>query len=93
MSDPVLVALIAAAASIVTVLLQVRIQFRQGRIAAKVAETHHQLSVNSHSSATPTVLDKLDDLTVAVSEVTSRLDRHEIAHAEGYFRPRPRRPR
>jgi hypothetical protein len=58
----VIVATIAASASIVTA-------FIAGGQRRAIRETHHQVSVNHHSSPTPTVLDRLEDVADAVERV------------------------
>lgn len=73
MSEIVLAALIAAGASIVTAVLQLVTRREQKNITNKVDETHKQVTVNSHKSEQPTLLDKLDDLA-------RRMDRHDELH-------------
>lgn len=77
MSDAVIVALIAAGASLMTVLLQIRERRYQHRMARKVEETHTQVTVNSHKSEQPTLLDKLDELA-------RRMDKHEELHRNSW---------
>ena len=54
----------------------VAVALLQLRTHKKVQETHHQVTTNSHSSKTPTVLDRLDDLS-------KKLDAHLEDHARG----------
>lgn len=66
-SGLVIVAIITATASIFTTWLTVR----QGR---KLSETHKQVTVNHHSSAEPTVLDRIDDVRSAVLDIASEVN-------------------
>lgn len=43
-------------------------------LVVPVQETHETLTVNSHRSAEPTVLDRLDDLSRRVSAIEQRLN-------------------
>jgi hypothetical protein len=71
----IFVALIAALASISAALISAR----QGK---KISETHKQVSVNSHSSDKPTVLDMISDLQGEVRETNTLLTRHIAWHLE-----------
>lgn len=82
MDPTVQAALIANLGLVLVAFLQVRGQRQQAKIAEKVKETHHQVTTNSHASARPTVLDRLDDVHAAVQDVGWRLDRHLEWHAE-----------
>lgn len=41
-----------------------------------VAETRNQVTVNHHSSPTPTVLDRIDDVSQQVHQLSLMFDRH-----------------
>lgn len=49
----------------------------QRRMKAKVDETHHATTVNSHASDPPTLLDRLADLTAATQANTQAIARVE----------------
>lgn len=68
--DPITAAAaIAAIASIVNTV----ITRRQDK---KIRETHHQVTVNHHSSENPTILDKLSDLHTAQENLNRKFDDH-----------------
>jgi hypothetical protein len=60
----------------------------QRELFGPVQRTHHQVTVNHHSSDTPTILDRLDDVQDEVRKVRSDLSRHllnsEDAQTEGH---------
>ena len=79
--DPIVAAaLIAAPGPIIVALIQLHQARKQREVAERVKETHHQVTTNTHKSAKPTVLDRLDDLGVAISEVQSWQERHDVQH-------------
>lgn len=58
---------LAGAASVIWWLVKPRIEdWAEEQLIRPVRETHHQVTVNHHSSAEPTILDRLDTLTTAV---------------------------
>lgn len=63
---------LAGAAGVLWWLVKPRVAaWAEAQILAPVRETHHQVTVNHHSSAEPTVLDKIDSVhqeVVAVVE-------------------------
>lgn len=61
---------IAAIASIIVAWLTLRQN-------SKINATHATLTVNSHKSADPTVLDRIDMLSHQVSDLTTRVTRIE----------------
>lgn len=68
MLDPsIIVASIAAVGGVASAWMTAR----QGR---QVRETHKQVTVNHHSSATPTVLDRIDDVRTALVKLGSDLN-------------------
>lgn len=88
MSTEVTVAIIgvaSAAVAIVPTTITAIATSRQGKRlneqSAKLAETHQAVTVNHHSSATPTVLDRLDDVKQLVLLQNQRLSDH-IDHAK-----------
>lgn len=76
----VMVAIVTSVTSMVTVILTKR----QGK---KLDETHSQVTVNHHSSSTPTVLDRIDDVLLAVLDLGAEVNdirrdfNGHIAHA------------
>lgn len=48
----------------------------------KVNETHRQVTVNHHSSDSPTLLDRFDDLESSVKIVDNKLDHHIQWHLD-----------
>lgn len=70
------VALIAAAASILVAVLQNRDRKNLVETQKKVTETHRMVTVNHHTSDSPTLLDRLDDQDQLLKAVINRLDRH-----------------
>lgn len=75
MDPSVQAALIAQVGLMVVAFLQLRGQRQQNKMKQKVEETHHQVTTNGHSSAEPTILDKIND-------ISDRLDAHLDWHAE-----------
>jgi hypothetical protein len=76
MLDPtVIVASIAAATSITTTAMVVRDR-------GKVAETHRQVTVNHHSSESPTVLDVISDLREDIAALASEQRAHIRWHLD-----------
>jgi hypothetical protein len=57
-------------------------------LISPVKQTHHQVTVNHHSSDTPTVLDRLDDVQDEIRSVRGDLSTHllnaERAQTEGH---------
>lgn len=71
LSEPaalVLAATIPAAITSVATVYTVRLSRHVSGMRDKVDETHHQVTVNSHSSETPTVLDRLADVAAIAAE-------------------------
>lgn len=69
----IFVACIAALASIISAV----IAKKQNK---KIDETHKQVTVNSHSSDTPTVLDLINDLRDEVRDTNKLVVNHIIWH-------------
>jgi hypothetical protein len=76
MLDPTVIGTaITAAASIATTAMVVRDR-------GKVAETHHQVTQNHHSSESPTVLDAISDLRGDVADVIKEQRAHIRWHLD-----------
>jgi flagellar basal body-associated protein FliL len=73
------VALIAAASSIIVAIMTAK---QNG----KINETHKQVTVNSHSSANPTVLDLISDVKEEQVRVRVELSDHKQAVSEAIER-------
>lgn len=71
--EAIIVAAIAAIGSVVSVYLTKR----QDK---KINETHKQVTVNSHSSATPTVLDLIAEVRDEQKRTNDRIESHIIWH-------------
>ena len=73
---------VAGAAGVIWWLVAPRVKsWAETQILTPVRETHHQVTVNHHSSDEPTVLDKLSDLEHAIADVATEnlKQNHEIA--------------
>ena len=76
MLDPTVIGTaITAAASIATTAMVVRDR-------GKVAETHRQVTVNHHSSESPTVLDVISDLREDIADLAGEQRAHVRWHLD-----------
>lgn len=66
---------LAAAAGVIWWLIKPRIvAWVEDQILRPVRETHHQVTVNHHSSTEPTVLDRLDTLTTTANSHLAEIE-------------------
>lgn len=77
----VLVALLSLTGTIVTAALAYKSSRGVANTRELVEETHHQVTVNHHSSDRPTVLDRIDDVAQAQHATDRRVEAlaHELA--------------
>lgn len=76
--DPVTAILCAAIAGVCSIV----VAWISAPSRKKIAETHAQLTVNHHASATPTALDKIDTLQTGFNRLEEKFDRHIEWHLE-----------
>jgi hypothetical protein len=53
-----------------------------GPMQAKVTETHHQVTKNSHASATPTILDLIADVKDEIGDLGGKFATHVLTEAD-----------
>lgn len=73
-------AVLAIAAVLGLVARRILLPWLREELSAPLQEVKHQVSVNQHSSAQPTVLDKIDDVRAEVRAIGHILDAH-LTHA------------
>lgn len=73
-----LLGLMSLIGTVVTALIAARINRGVSGVRTVAEETRHQVTVNHHSSTTPTVLDRIDDLSQELRATTRR-----VADVEG----------
>jgi hypothetical protein len=70
----------------------VLLPYIQRELVDPIQQTHHQVTVNHHSSETPTILDRLDDVQDEIRSVRSDLSSHllnaERAQSDGHAEAR-----
>lgn len=71
--------IIAAAIAAVALIVSTLIPLKYGK---KISETHKQVSVNSHASDKPTVLDLISEVRDAQRDTNRLIVNHLIWHAE-----------